>query len=256
MSIVSINHYPLYIFSWKKPRFFHLYILYIFFIIPLHNIHNDEGDVGISTTVVPADMNKPYLLVLDRTALTKQSLSSLVSAFTGKPLITVDLSTSMEHRIVVPPRKRKNPDYCVSITTERFPISWSKLAARNTRRGVSSVVLEPVEKARLASLPGRDVLIASIRPHADELPPEPSYEQSAFVESSSAVKHVSLGRAGASKGSNAPRATKDGAVLTYPVGQRPSDEQLAKPMFMGIRDEPIRPLNLGNMSKCWQNAKR
>jgi hypothetical protein len=132
-------------------------------------------------------MNKPYLLVLDRTALTKQSLASLVSAFQGKPLVTVDLSSSMEHRILVLPRTRKPADYCVSITTERFPVSWPELA-RSKRKEVPSVVLEPVDQAKLIALPGRDVPLKSVQPpqyvkhpvcwsdyhvvpYADELPP-------------------------------------------------------------------------------------
>jgi hypothetical protein len=151
-------------------------------------------------------MSKPYLLVLDRTALTKQSLASLVSAFQGKPLVTVDLSSSMEHRILVLPRKRKPADYCVSITTERFPVSWTELA-RSEREEVPSVVLEPAQQARLVALPGRDVPLRcvtsfprvkhperwsdnSVEPHADE-PPPPRNDETAPAVSEKAEGNVS-----------------------------------------------------------------
>jgi hypothetical protein len=218
-----------------------------------HNLYNDEGDVGISTIVVPADMNKPYLLVLDRTALTKQSLASLVSAFSGKPLVTADLSSSMEHRIVVPPRRRKPANYCVSITTERFPISWHELSTRAKRKEVSSVVLEPVEKARLVSLPGRDVPIESVQPQADEPPPQPPSGHPAFVESPAGNTRVSCGRAGAAGRSEPPRITKDGSTLSYPAQYAPSKEMKERVMFVGDHDEPSRTLNLGRMSDCWKN---
>lgn len=207
--------------------------------------------------VVPADMNKPFLLVLDRTALTKQSLAALVGAFKHKPLLTADLSTSMEHRIVVPPRKRRQVDYCVSITTERFPIPWQELAVKG--RGSPSVVLEPVGKARLVSLPGRDVPIESVHPQADDPPPTDSYAAEphpAFVEMTQSSAPVKLGRAGASgRSQRAPRVENDGLYSTYLVGQRPDtgEHQSFRPMFSGTRDEPVQTAALGKLSDCWRN---
>jgi hypothetical protein len=231
--------------------------MHIFINFPKTHYSYDEGDVRISTLVVPSDMNKPYLIVLDRTALTKLSLASLISAFGGKQLLTADLSSSMEHRIFVPPRKRKNTDYCVSITTERFPISWHELSQAK-RAEVPSVVLEPVEKARLVALPGRDVPIESVQPHADEPPPAAAPSgHSAFVESPTGNERVSLGRAGAAaRVSQPPRITSDGQFLTYPGQFRPTQEVKERVMFAGAPDEPSQPLNLGNMSDCWRNLDR
>lgn len=207
-------------------------------------------------------MNNPYLIVLDRTALSRRSLAALVSAFSGKPLLTADLTKNAAHTIVVPPRRKKPVDYCVAITTERFNVNFSDLVNREKRP--PSVILEPSHQTALVSLPGRDVYPLDVfprdrvDPHSEDAPPSSA---SPFVEGPSPNQGVrSCGTAGVSRahgGSREVPRTGNDSIYTHSMNGQTLDynQQTHRAMFVGSRDEPIKTTSLGKMSDCWRNLR-
>jgi len=109
-----------------------------------------DGGVSTTTTVVPARMKRPILLVLDGAQLTKGSLATLAEAFRGLPFVTEDLL--LKERVVV--ENRVEPGKRSSLRSPLVtPPRNIRLYAEDLKRGLilSDVPLKD-EIAALLSL--------------------------------------------------------------------------------------------------------